>query len=296
MELSLSEYKAIVEFSPNMIWRSGTDAKCNYFNETWLKFTGKTMEDEVGIGWTKGVHPEDFDACIKTYLENFGQREAFEMEYRLKRFDGQPRWINDRGVPFYDGNGVFAGYIGSCIDVTENIEGRKLTEMAHTDVLTGLYNRNYLEYRLDYEFQKAKKEQHSLTLLMMDIDKFKFFNDHYGHSAGDTVLKQVAQKISEAVRKTDAAGRYGGDEFLVILPNTAIDASRSIAQRILRSIPPFVSGDTSVDVSLSIGIAGFAKEAKISEVTEKADKAMYLAKQDGGKAIRIFENQDEKRT
>ena len=142
-----------------MIWRSGTDAKCNYFNETWLKFTGKTIEDEVGIGWTKGVHPEDFDACMKTYLENFAKREAFEMEYRLARFDGQPRWINDRGVPFYDENGVFAGYIGSCIDVTENIEGRKLTEMAHIDTLTGLYNRNYLEYRLDYEFQKVRKEQ-----------------------------------------------------------------------------------------------------------------------------------------
>ena len=131
---------------------------------------------------------------------------------------------------------------------------------------------------------------------MMDIDKFKFFNDHYGHSAGDTVLKQVAQRIAEAVRKTDVAGRYGGDEFLVILPDTALDASRLIAQRILQSIPPFVSGDTSVEVSLSIGIAGGSKETKISEVIEKADKAMYLAKQDGGKAIRIFENQDRKRT
>jgi diguanylate cyclase (GGDEF)-like protein/PAS domain S-box-containing protein len=290
MNLSLSEYKAIVEFSPNMIWRSGTDAKCNYFNETWLKFTGKTMKEELGIGWTKGVHPDDFDACMKTYLESFDKHEAFEMEYRLARFDGQPRWINDRGVPFYDENGLFSGYIGSCIDVTDNIEGRKLTEMAHVDTLTGLYNRNYLEHRLEYEFDRSQKEQKDLVILMMDIDKFKFFNDHYGHGAGDMVLKQVAQKISEAVRKKDVAGRYGGDEFLVILPDTDLEASKVIAQRILQSVPSFTEKDISVDVSLSIGIADRSSEANINEVIEKADRAMYFAKQNGGGAWRAFQN------
>ena len=288
MDLSFAEYKAIVESSPNMLWRSGTDGNCNYFNGTWLKFTGKKMEEEVGDGWTKGVHPEDIDACMKTYLESFHKQEAFEMEYRLLRFDGQSRWINDRGTPFYDANGVFAGYIGSCVDVTEKIEGRKLTEMAHMDILTGLYNRNYLQYRLDYEFQKAVEEQSKLNIMMMDIDKFKFFNDYYGHSAGDIVLKQVAQKISKVIRKADVAGRYGGDEFLVILPDITLDASKKIAQRILETLPIFNSDDNSVEVSLSIGIAAFSNETAINKVVEKADKAMYLAKQDGGKAIRTI--------
>ena len=289
MNLSFSEYKAIVEFSPNMIWRAGTDSKCNYFNETWLRFTGRKLEEEAGDGWVKGIHPEDMQGCLKTYLDSFDKQEAFEMEYRLARFDGQWRWINDRGVPFYDEHGNFAGYIGSCMDVTEKIEGEKLTEMAQKDRLTGLYNRNYLEYLLGYEFHKARQEQTDFIIMMMDIDKFKFFNDHFGHGFGDRVLKQVAQMISENIRKTDIAGRYGGDEFLVILPKTTIDEAQIIAQRIIKSVSKLSIEDTLVEISLSIGIVKKLFEKEVSEVIEKADKAMYHVKQNGGNKISLFE-------
>jgi PAS domain S-box-containing protein len=102
-----------------MIWRAGLDAKCDYFNETWLAFTGRTMEQEMGDGWAEGVHPEDFDRCVRHYLDHFHRHEAFEMEYRLRRHDGEWRWIFDRGVPFTDDGGAFAGFIGSCVDVHE---------------------------------------------------------------------------------------------------------------------------------------------------------------------------------
>lgn len=108
LNLTYSEYKAIVEFSPNMIWRSGLDANCDYFNETWLNFTGKKLDEEFGAGWLTRVHPDDMDFCMKTYLESFQIRKAFEMEYRLMRHDGLWRWINDRGVPFEDSDGKFA--------------------------------------------------------------------------------------------------------------------------------------------------------------------------------------------
>ncbi|HUR89145.1 MAG TPA: PAS domain-containing sensor histidine kinase [Ramlibacter sp.] len=116
---SAAEYRLIVEHSPVMIWRAGLDAKCDYFNETWLDFTGRTLEQEVGDGWAEGVHPEDFDRCVAYYLDHFARREAFEMEYRLKRSDGVYRWIFDRGVPYNDDSGGFAGFIGSCVDVDE---------------------------------------------------------------------------------------------------------------------------------------------------------------------------------
>lgn len=288
MNLSYSEYKAIVEFSPNMIWRAGTNAKCNYFNETWLKFTGKTLEEEDGDGWAKGVHPEDLEFCFKTYIEHFNKREPFEMEYRLTRHDGQWRWINDRGVPFIDEEGNFAGFIGSCIDITDNIEGKKLTEMAHNDKLTGLYNRNYLDYLLGYEFHKAIQDQTDCIIMMMDIDKFKYYNDHYGHSFGDKVLNQVALKISENLRKTDFVGRYGGDEFLAILPNTSINVAKMISQRILDSIRHIMIDDSALEISLSIGVVMQTSEIEVSEVIEKADKAMYQAKQAGGKKYSVF--------
>ena len=114
-----TEYRLLVEHSPVMLWRAGLDAKCDYFNETWLAFTGRTLEQEMGDGWAEGVHPEDFDRCVKHYLDHFHRREAFEMEYRLRRKDGEYRWIFDRGVPFTDDSGEFAGFIGSCVDVDE---------------------------------------------------------------------------------------------------------------------------------------------------------------------------------
>ena len=117
--LTATEYRLLIQHSPVMIWRAGLDANCDYFNETWLAFTGRTMEQEMGSGWAEGVHPDDLQRCVAHYLDHFGRREAFEMEYRLRRHDGAYRWIFDRGVPFTDDSGAFAGFIGSCVDVND---------------------------------------------------------------------------------------------------------------------------------------------------------------------------------
>ncbi|SNB45977.1 PAS domain-containing protein [Geobacter sp. DSM 9736] len=124
-KLTLQEYEALVEQSPILSWRANTEALCDYFNERWLSFRGRSMAEEYGNGWAKGVHPEDYDRCLKIYLGAFHAREIFEMEYRLKRYDGEYRWIFDRGVPFTDERGEFAGYIGSCIDVTERVDAQE---------------------------------------------------------------------------------------------------------------------------------------------------------------------------
>jgi PAS domain S-box-containing protein len=128
--LSSTEYRLLVQHSPVMIWRSGVDASCDYFNETWLAFTGRTLDQEKGNGWAQGVHPDDLDRCVKHYLEHFYRRETFEMEYRLRRFDGVYRWIFDRGVPFSDDTGAFAGFIGSCVDVDERRRAQE-TQQRH---------------------------------------------------------------------------------------------------------------------------------------------------------------------
>jgi len=129
--LSLEEFRLIVEQAPIMIWRSDTSAECDYFDERWLAFTGRSLEQESGNGWAEGVHPDDLQRCLATYKAAFNRREPFEMEYRLRRHDEVCRWVFDRGVPFQDSAGEFAGYIGSCIDVTERVEAREALRRAH---------------------------------------------------------------------------------------------------------------------------------------------------------------------
>jgi PAS domain S-box-containing protein len=121
---SEERFRILADTAPVMIWSSGTDRLCTFFNKPWLDFTGHAMEEEIGAGWTKGVHPDDYDHCLEIYLTSFEAREPFEMEYRLRRYDGEYRWILDHGVPRFSPGGDFLGYIGSCIDITErrNVE------------------------------------------------------------------------------------------------------------------------------------------------------------------------------
>jgi len=122
--LSLIEYRTIVEQAPIMIWRADTLGRCDYFNERWLAFTGRPIQEELGDGWCNVVHPDDRDRCLRTYMDAFKQRQTFEVEYRLRRYDGEYRWVLDTGGPVYATSGEFAGYVGSCVDVTDRVEAR----------------------------------------------------------------------------------------------------------------------------------------------------------------------------
>jgi len=116
---SEERFRIVADAAPVLIWMSGVDKLCTFFNKVWLEFTGRTIEQEMGNGWAEGVHPDDFQSCLKTYVEAFEARQPFVMQYRLRRHDGEYRWISDNGVPRYDAEKNFAGYVGSCIDVTE---------------------------------------------------------------------------------------------------------------------------------------------------------------------------------
>jgi PAS domain S-box-containing protein len=114
-----SRFRIMADVAPVLLWMAGTDGLCTFFNQTWLAFTGRTLEEEWGVGWAEGVYFEDLQGCMDTYMAAFSARRVFEMEYRLRRADGQYRWILDRGSPRYGPDGHFEGYIGSCIDITD---------------------------------------------------------------------------------------------------------------------------------------------------------------------------------
>ncbi|HEY9763940.1 MAG TPA: PAS domain S-box protein [Trichocoleus sp.] len=129
---SEARFRHMADTAPVLIWMSGLDKLCNYFNKTWLDFTGRTIEQERGNGWAEGVHPDDFERCLDTYTSAFDARQKFTMEYRLRRFDGEYHWVFDTGVPRFTPSGEFLGYIGSCIDINDRIHFEKaLQENEH---------------------------------------------------------------------------------------------------------------------------------------------------------------------
>jgi len=121
---NVQDFKELADNAPVMIWRAGPDKLCDFFNKRWLDFTGRSLEQELGNGWAEGVHPDDRERCLATYASSSDARREFSMDYRLRRWDGEYRWLLDNGRPFFRADGAFAGYFGSCIDITE----RKLEE------------------------------------------------------------------------------------------------------------------------------------------------------------------------
>jgi two-component system, LuxR family, sensor kinase FixL len=143
---SESRFRIVADAAPVLIWMAGVDKLCTFFNKPWLDFTGRTMEQELGNGWAEGVHRDDLQKCLAAYTQAFDARQPFVMQYRLRRNDGQYRWISDQGVPLHDPEGTFAGYIGSCVDVTELVnkdqalrESEELMRVAAEAVNLGIW-------------------------------------------------------------------------------------------------------------------------------------------------------------
>lgn len=146
-------YKKIFDDFPALIWLSRTDGKCWYFNKKWLEFRGRTLEEEFGDGWAEGVHPEDFDRCLDTYLTHFHSRSPFSMEYRLLDHAGEYRWILDMGIPFYGLDQEFEGYIGSCYDVTSEKEMLRDLQISKEAALEGFRARTELMSYVSHEIR-----------------------------------------------------------------------------------------------------------------------------------------------
>ncbi len=138
---SEERFRLMADSAPVLLWMAGTDTLCTFFNKPWLDFTGRTLEQEVGNGWTEGLHPDDFQRCLDMYLSAFEARRNFTMEYRLRRRDGEYRWVLGTGVPRFSPAGEFAGYIGSCVDITE----RKHAEERLADARLSSLVRNALD-------------------------------------------------------------------------------------------------------------------------------------------------------
>lgn len=167
IEESEHRFRTMADCAPVLLWMAGTDAMCDFFNQVWLDFTGRAMEQELGIGWAEGIHHEDFQRSVDTYLAAFNERREFKMVYRLRRRDGAFRFILDNGVPRFSPSGVFLGYIGSCVDITERV----LAEQENARLVVALTSA--LRMREDFISIASHELKTPLTSLRLHVERLR---------------------------------------------------------------------------------------------------------------------------
>jgi len=280
---SEERFRLMADDAPVMIWMSGPDGFRTFVNQGWLNFTGHTPEEEQGQGWTEGMHTDDLRRHVDGFQAAFRNRQPFRVEYRLRRHDGEYRWILDTSIPRFTPDGSFAGYIGSAIDITERkqIEER-LRYLAMHDPLTTLPNRELFQDRLDQALARSQRSGGIVAVMMLDLDHFKRINDTLGHAKGDLVLKAVAERLKGCVRKNDTVARLAGDEFTFVFEGLS-DAQDCfiVAGKILNVLAePFVLDDRQFLITASIGISLYPTHGEdVESLLKTADIAMYDAKE-----------------
>jgi diguanylate cyclase (GGDEF)-like protein/PAS domain S-box-containing protein len=216
---------------------------------------------------------------------------------RIVRENGTELWVEIYTYPILDGEGRVSHVIEYTRDITErrkseDEKGRlieKLERLSRTDGLTGLMNRRALTEHLNYELDRARRYRSDLSIILCDLDNFKQINDRYGHDTGDRALQLISTALEAIIRKTDIAGRYGGDEFMLILPDTGISGAESLADKILADLNVIdlpSHDDRPIRLSMSIGITCMTDPAEsLHSLIKRADNAMYASKQAGRSRI-----------
>ena len=210
------EFRELADNAPVMIWRAGPDKLCDWFNRPWLHFRGRALEQEVGYGWCEGLHPDDQQSAVSTYEGAFDARQPFTMSYRLRRHDGEYRWLLDTGAP-YERDGVFAGYFGSCIDISEHREREAHQRM----LLDELQHRvkNNLQLIISFLSLKARRSSDPevrsvLQEVIQRVHGVGAVQERLHEDAAAETEVDLAQYLPELAR--DVLNAQGGDVRLTV--------------------------------------------------------------------------------
>ncbi len=295
----IKKLSAAVEHSPaSIIITTTTDGSILYTNPKFTEVTGYSREEVYGQNprfLRSGVHSKEF---YREMWETILSGEEWRGEFQNLTKSGEIYWESASIAPIVDESGEVAYFVAVKEDITE--KKRREEEIHHLamyDQLTSLANRTLFSDSIEKSIARARREGEELALLYVDLDKFKPVNDTYGHKAGDTLLKEIARRILEVVRKMDLAARLGGDEFAVLMQGySQIEDVRKIAERLLSEIgkpidiPPLQSQpQTRVEVGVSIGIALYPHDAEDEEtLIARADEAMYGIKMEQKGGYRFY--------
>jgi diguanylate cyclase (GGDEF)-like protein/PAS domain S-box-containing protein len=246
--------------------------------------------------FTERVHPDDSVFVLNNMQQHLkGEIPAYEVTYRIQAKDGSWKWFFERGkVIQFDEHGEPELMRGIAFDISEQKriellmekQTAQLQSASKIDFLSDVLNRRGLRERLEYEARRMVRTRRPLSVILLDIDHFKKINDTYGHLIGDDVLAQVAVTLKKSVRNTDIVGRYGGEEFLVILPECDMAGALKIAEKV-RAVIRMMEFTAGISVSISAGVGEFI-EISIDNLIDQAEQALGEAKKNGRNQVKGF--------
>lgn len=292
-ELRHSEerYRLLAENAWEVIWTMALDASITYVSSAVERVRGLTPEEAMRQKLEE-IHPPESAARVSAYYEQLFAAIAagteppiYRAEHEYYRKDGSIMTGELQVIPHVDAEGKVVEILGVTRDVTERkMLEAELTRLAVTDPLTALWNRRHTGELLAADLAQAQRHGQALTLLMIDVDRFKSINDTHGHQTGDRVLIEVANRLREHVRSTDVVGRWGGEEFVVLLRYCGLRDAVAAADKLRQQIAD-VPFENLFSVSVSIGAAELQDDDDLPSWLARADAALYAAKRSGRNTV-----------
>lgn len=298
-ESNVRKLSQAVEQSPNIIIITDTEARIEYVNAAFVQKTGHTLEEVIG---QRPSILQSGKTPLFTYEEmwdSLRRGESWQGELVNRYIDGKEYLEFAHISPVRDIDGKITHFLS----VQEDITDKKRTEeriqyLAHYDILTGLPNRVLLEERARFALANAKRSNSQLSLVFFDLDHFKNINDSLGHSTGDALLIELAQRLKDSLREGDTISRLGGDEFILLLTGADEIGAERVAEKLLATVSQsYLIGQYELNISASIGIAVYPEDGEdLETLLRNADTAMYRAKQDGRNNFRFFTQEMQARS
>lgn len=296
-------FKTFVESAPVLCLAADTDYITTYVNPFYKQIHNISQDEAVGKHIKDIIGDEGFYDNLPHYEKTL-QGNIVEYRGSFNKLDGSIHHYKATYAPIYDASEQVVGITGVVLDITSEVEieftnqklkklnsefqkaQQELTRLASTDPLTDLYNRRYFSEISESMFKLAARQESDLSVVLLDADNFKRINDTYGHKVGDNVLIKLAEQIRANVRKSDVVCRYGGEEFIVLLPETDLEGAVVVAENIRQHIEQaHVTVNQALDIefraSLGVACAEFPQEDHIEQVIYRADNALYRAKEQG---------------